>query len=322
MLKNQLLQIDIKITLSFIVLQTNRIEGDNIMQQYLSLISLIFCFIFQITTTQAQPIGIPNFQEALEACSTLDDSSITSPVQIKVIFVVEKGSHNYTSNTGFDPYGNDHFALIRTHHVRRFFDDHRTNECFSWSMITFKGSPGSLEGTATASISNDTGSPTFTKDYDIVDQAINNLSYIPDDSPDSTTIQYGSALQLAGSSIRNDLRNELREDLRPDRPDKTYYFVFFITGASPSHLPFRRYPLYEYTYKEVESIANIKPGMIFFSTAYYGANHLAKHTYADGSENLTIPNIMTILQTMADAGRGRFFNLERGETLDLNLISL
>ena len=271
-------------------------------------------FFIQITDLQAQQMATPLLQ-ALEACNTSDGSAITS-LQIKVVFVVDKGSHNYIS-TGFDPNGNDPHALTRTHHVRRFFEDHRNNECFSWSMITFKGKAGGWEGVATASISNDTGSPTFTKDYDIVDQAINNLSHISISEDEHGKIQYGDAFQSTRSLIRNDLR----ADLRPDRPDNTYYLVFFITGASPSHnTNSEYYPLHEYTYEEVQRIVNIKPGMISFSTAYYGENHLAKHTHADGSENLTIPNIITILQDMADVGRGRLFNLERGQTLDLNLM--
>ena len=287
------------------------------MKQYLNLIVIILsCFLFQITTTQAQQIETPNLQEVLEACNTSDGSSITSP-QIKVVFVVDKGSHNYISDASN---GNDPLALTRTYHVRRFFEDHRENECFSWSMITFKGNTGGWRGAATASISDNTGYPTFTKDYDIVDQAINDLSY-RSISEDGHGIQYGNALLLTGSLIGNDYAyayNYLRADFKLDID--TYYLVFFITGASPSNRVFtRHYPLREYTYQVVQNVVNIKPGMIFFSTAYYGTSHLARHTYENGNENLIIPNITTILQTMANAGRGRFFNLNNGQALDINL---
>ena len=84
--------------------------------------------------------------------------------------------------------------------------------------------------------------------------------------------------------------------------------MFFITGASPNEVFFQRYyPFDEFLYRDVENIVNTKPGMVFFSTAYYGSSHLAEHAYTDSSENPNIPNTITILQDMAKIGKGQFF---------------
>ncbi len=278
------------------------------MKQYLITL-ILFCFLFQITDLQAQQTITPDLQEAVEACITLNDSSTTYPVEIKVVFIVDKGSHNYIS-TDLAPEGNDRFALTRTYHVRQLFEDYKENECFSWSMITFRGEAGGRRGIATASIFDDTAiDPVFTRDHSIVNQAINNLYYTTDNHSNAGKIQYGEALQLTRRLIRDDL----------EQTDNTYYFVFFITGAAPSDRFFPTYyPLDEYLYRDIENIVNIKPERTFFSTAYYGTNHLTEYTYDSyGSEGPNIPNVITILQNMANIGKGQFFNLTEGETLDL-----
>ena len=235
---------------------------------------------------------------------TYENYSNPVPTQTKIVFVVDKGGHNYVP-TEFAPNGNDHQKATRTHHVRQFFEDHRDNGWYSWSIITFKGRSGGWRGFATPSISHD-NKPIFTKDHNLVTQAINNLSIQPDGlqeegDRDHGKIQYGEALDLAERLIRDDIRKQT---------DDAYYLVFFISGASTNERALQnRFSFDEYLFPEVEDIVNLKPGRVFFSTAYYGWGHRFGHTYENGRANPDILNVTEILQEMADVGNGQFFNL-------------
>ena len=230
-------------------------------------------------------------------------SSPTGYVGTKIVFVVDKGSHNYIPTENADG-GNDPQKLTRVHHIHQFVEDHRDSG-FSWSMITFYGRERGWKGFARAYISSDERGrqPIFTEDYNVISQAIEDLSARPDgprrENRDHGKIQYGDALQLTEKLIKEDI----------ERQDDAYYLVFFIAGESPRGHQ-ERYPFDQYIYKEVEDIVSLKPERVFLSTGYYGWNHLLEHTYIDGSENPNVPNVTGILQYMASLGNGQFFHLE------------
>ena len=229
--------------------------------------------------------------------------------QMKIVFVVDKGSHNYIP-TKSSPSGNDSYRATRVHHVREFFNSHR-NRQFAWGVITFQGASGGREGYANAYIYRDNKDdrPIFTGDYNLIAQAINKLSTQPDGSEkerdNNGQTQYGKALDLTKKLIEEDLdRNE--------DADNAIYLVYFISGQAPSNRYNDRYPLDEYDYDKVEEIVGLKPGKVFFSTAYYGWAHLAAEPDRNANPGL---DVVDILQEMASIGNGRFFNLTniRGE---------
>ena len=254
-------------------------------------------------------------QPVVEPCSVVQQRTLFHrvpyselvPRETKIVFVVDKGLHNYQPSE-YAPHGNDSQAATRIHHIRQFFEAYKNTGWFSWSMITFRGTARGRNGRATAFISSDERgrNPIFTKDHNLVAQAINKLS--PTETPDgeydggsnSGNVHYGAALEMARELIEKDLR---------EQRDEVEYLVFFITGSSPDDREHQdRWSFDDYLYPEVGDIVEINPEKVFFSTAYYGWGHLGRQISGDGVIR-NIPNVKDILREMARIGNGEFINL-------------
>ena len=264
--------------------------------------------------SQAQPQGQPQAQSPIQTqphlvgpCTTPQGGlspgmpySEFVPKETKIVFVVDKGMHNRLP-TPYASEGNDRYGATRIHHIRQFFEDHKDHGWFSWSVITFVGRLRGWEGDATAYISRDDDGhqPFFTKDHNVVMQAIDKLSpsVTPDGSEeegvDSGKIQYGAALELTKKLIKDDLR---------EQTDDVYYQVFFISGMSPTDAQHERWPFEDYDHRILNEIVNIKPGRVFFFTAYYGWHHEGQHRLGHGGRNPDFPTVIEILEEMANIG--------------------
>lgn len=224
-----------------------------------------------VPTLPRPPLEEVRLQEG-QFCLT-ESRPLTHPTRI--LFVVDRSRHNWQS---------DRDGLQRIENIRRFFETNKENGWYSWGMISFYNRDDAKPEIWRRDSGN---TPTFTKDPQLVDRAINNLIFHTSDA--GSEVGYKEPLKMAKEVIENDLEQFPRENAN--------YVVFFIAGERPAD-----YDNYDDLQEDVQEIIDLKPGKISLSTVYYGFDHIF-----DRQGEIRIRDI---LKTMAYIGRGGYVELE------------
>ncbi len=127
--------------------------------------------------------------------------------------------------------------------------------------------------------------PTFTADLNVALDATNRLR-----QNDGGGTPYNAALQMARTAIRNDVEKY------PD--EENFYMVFFLSDGEPTDIQND-----SELDQLVEDLVSTSPNNVVLSTGFYGGNGRKAEER---------------LMRMAQIGRGKFINFEKGSDWDFN----
>ncbi|MCB0365041.1 MAG: hypothetical protein H6624_11775 [Bdellovibrionaceae bacterium] len=260
---------------------------------------LVFPFLFSCSDVRINPLRqVSSHASKSQLCLRPPENRVRVN---KVLFVVDKSGSN--AGNGGNP-GNDPDDVRRADNIQAFFDMHRNEPYYKWGYIVF----GVETNKAHAYINDGSISSPIFGDANQMQAAIDQHRAVPDDG----CTPYLAALQLAKRAVENDMRNFPDED--------SVYNIFFMSDGFPndansavncgSTTAVTSSPTDPYILG-VKDLIRVAPDRIFFSTAYYALpENDPGRAAADG------------LHYMADAGGGKFADLQGSDTLNFEELKL
>ena len=219
--------------------------------------------------------------------------TIINPDEQKFLFIVDQSG----SNRGMNGNGNDaeEGKPKRVGSILNFYSKYVDVPEFSWSLITFQGEPAVIK----SRIRDVDGQAIFTSDENAFLTGVEEFR----NENDGGYTPYNAAVTEA--------KNLLEAEIAADGDESVIYNVFFLSDGFPTDNGGAEGPITSdsETLNVVKEIAALKPGRVFFNTAYYALSiNDPDRLAADG------------LRLMSDAGNGFFIDIPGDYQLDFDLI--